>query len=77
MFLTLTLPDENSHDILGIGCPLAEHGRRTAAPAETDVFCGRHTQVGGSERRNYFIYYPIHLIEQKILTIKLFQNENK
>lgn len=36
--INIDLPVVNSQDILGIGCPLAEQGRRTAAPADTEVF---------------------------------------
>lgn len=53
------LPAEYSHVILGVGWPLAEHGSSNAAPADTDVFCARHTHVGASVRWNYFIWSAI------------------
>lgn len=42
------IPAEYSQEILGVGCPLAEHGKSNAAPADTEVFCARHTHVGTS-----------------------------
>lgn len=52
-------PAEYSHDILGDGWPLAEHGSRIAAPADTEVFWARHTHVGGSMQRDCFKWYII------------------
>lgn len=47
---------------------MAEHGRSRAAPADTDVFCARHTHVGDSVRRDCFICYagPSKEIETSI-----------
>lgn len=59
------IPVEYSHDILGVGCPLAEHGSSKAAPADTEVFCARHTHVGGSVRRDCFICYAVPFKNRK------------
>lgn len=69
------LPLEYSQDILGVGCPFAEHGSNKAAPADTDVFCERQTHVGNSVWINYlsvkivtyvgskYKSFPIYIIE--------------
>lgn len=62
----LYLPEENSQEILGEGCPFAEQGSRRTAPAETDVFWARHTHVGASEEKHCFTCYATRLIDTRV-----------
>lgn len=54
------LPGEYSQETLGAGCPLAEQGSKSEAPADTDVFCARQTHDGDSARYNCTLCCVIH-----------------
>lgn len=54
------LPGEYSQETLGAGCPLAEQGSKSEAPADTEVFCARQTHDGDSARYNCTLCCVIH-----------------